>query len=65
MKRYVPTIIPTEMGGFNLQMRKDENGGWLRYDDVTKLMRSVINVFSGISNEISDEEIEDYINGRV
>ncbi len=59
MKRYEPMKI------FPERMTEIENGEWLKYEDVHKLMRSLLNVFSGMSNEISDEEIDDYINGRV
>ncbi len=46
-------------------MSEDEEGPWVKYEDVKKLIRSLLNVYSEMTFEISDEEIEEYINSDI
>lgn len=59
MKRY--EIIQQ----WHTTMWEAKEGDWVKHEDVKKLVRNLLNVYSEMTFEISDEEIEEYINSDI
>jgi hypothetical protein len=67
MQRYRRAFNPTLLkhGIEDVVMWEDEEGIWVKYEDMLKEVRRFVDDIGGLGDHISDEDIKEYFDGKV